>query len=154
MHPDKSEPLPEPLVREVSRKARVDSCLKKPFFADKEYRRQNDFPLAALPLDGPVVALPKINLNKRSSTEECLHNQVYSLYQIRYQVFNLKRPRARFRSSKVASSRTTTQAQHGTFDTDAPRTRCNSKRRRSADADYGETGQRWKKMASDARGIS
>jgi hypothetical protein len=77
---------------------------------------------------------------------------LYSLHQIRYQAFNLNRSRARIRSGKVASSGKTAQAQHDTFDTDDPTTRCTSKRRRSADDDYGETRQRWKKMASDARG--
>jgi hypothetical protein len=43
-----------------------------------------------------------------------------SLHQIRYQVFNLSRPQARLRSSNAASSRTTAQAQNGTFDTDDP----------------------------------
>mgnify|MGYP006978522195 FL=1 len=79
---------------------------------------------------------------------------LYSLHQIRYQAFNLNRSRARIRSGKVASSGKAAQAQHDTFDTDDPTTRCNSKRRRSADDDYGETRQRWKKMASDARGCS
>ena len=77
---------------------------------------------------------------------------LYSLHQIRYQAFNLNLSRARLGSSKAASSRTTVQTQHGTLDTDDPTTRCNSKRRRSADDDYGETRRRWKKMASDARG--
>jgi hypothetical protein len=79
---------------------------------------------------------------------------LYSLHQIRYQALNISMPRARIRSSKARSHRTTAQAQHGTFDTDDPTTRCNSKRRRCADDDYGETRQRWKKMASDARGSS
>ena len=79
---------------------------------------------------------------------------LYSLHQIRYQAFNLNRSRARIRSGKVTSSGKTAQAQHDTFDTDDPTARCNSKRRRSADDDYGETRQRWKKMASDARGCS
>ena len=77
---------------------------------------------------------------------------LYSLHQIRYQAFNLNLSRARLGSSKAASSRTTVQTKHGTLDTDDPTTRCNSKRRRSADDDYGETRRRWKKMASDARG--
>ena len=79
---------------------------------------------------------------------------LYSLHQIRYQALNLHMSRARIRSGKKASRSTTAQTQHGTFDTDDPTTRCNSKRRRSADDDYGETRQRWKKMASDARGSS
>ena len=78
---------------------------------------------------------------------------LYSLHKIRGQAFNLNMSRAQIGSSKAASSRTTVQTQHGTFDKDNPTTRCNSKRRRSADDDYGETRQRWKKMtsASDAR---
>jgi hypothetical protein len=79
---------------------------------------------------------------------------LYSLHQIRYQAFYLNRSRARIRSSKAASSRMTAQAQHDTFDTEDPTTRCNSKKLRSADNDYGETRQRWKKMASDARGCT
>jgi hypothetical protein len=76
---------------------------------------------------------------------------LYSLHQVRYQAFNLDMSRTRIRSSTAASSNTTAQAQDGTFDTDDPTTRCSSKRRRSADDDYGETRQRWKRMASGAR---
>jgi hypothetical protein len=82
---------------------------------------------------------------------------LYSLHQIRYRAFNLNMSQARIRSSTVASSRMTAQTQHGqhgTFDTDDPTTRCSSKRRRSADDDYGETRQRWKKMASSAKDSS
>ena len=43
LHPQQSVLLPNPLVEDAfSRKARVDSRLEKPFFADKEYRKQND----------------------------------------------------------------------------------------------------------------
>jgi len=39
LHPQQSVPLPNPLVVDAfSRKARVDSRLEKPFFADKVYR--------------------------------------------------------------------------------------------------------------------
>jgi hypothetical protein len=79
---------------------------------------------------------------------------LYSLHQIRYQALNLSMSRGRIRPSKAGSQSTTAQAQHGTFDTDDPTTRCNSKRRRCAADDYGEMRQRWKKMASDTRGSS
>ena len=42
IHPDKSEPLPEPFLKEAfARKVRVDTRLEKPFPADDECRRQN-----------------------------------------------------------------------------------------------------------------
>jgi hypothetical protein len=79
---------------------------------------------------------------------------LYSLHQIRYQALNLSISQSRIRSSNAASHSTTAQAQHGAFDTDDPTTQCNSKRRRCVDDDYGETRQRWKRMASDTRGSS
>ena len=42
IHPDKSEPLPEPFLKEAfARQVRVDTRLKKPFPFDEEYRSQN-----------------------------------------------------------------------------------------------------------------
>ena len=80
---------------------------------------------------------------------------LYSLHQVRYQAFKLNLSQAKTRSNISASgNRKTAADQQATFDTDDPNIRCDGKRRRSADDDYGETRLRWKKMASDARGGS
>jgi hypothetical protein len=64
---------------------------------------------------------------------------------VRYQSFKLNLSQAKTRSNISApGNRKTAADQQATFDTDDPNIRCDGKRRRSADDDYGETRLRWK----------